>query len=540
MKSTLTILTSSILGLWASGAVIAETDPAKAKVFDDVLVPVLSAKCYDCHGADKDKGKLRLHTKADLLKGGKGSGSKIIVKGKLDDSELFYRMSLPKDDDDVMPPFDEDEPHNPVTPEELKVFEAWILAGASFDAKVSDLKGDAKSAAEKILKNPPKKKQSALAALQPQLPKVEPANAKALEEIQKIGVLAMPIAQNTNALYINGSYVGEKFGDEQAKKLVGVSDQLLWLNLARTKVSDAGLSEVSKLSKLTRLHLENTGITDTGLAHVSKLANLEYLNLYGTKVSDKGVAHLKKLKNLKKIFLWKTGITPKGAADLRSAFVDSKALAKLESDRARLKGDVDKFREGKEKEVSQLEDALKTAGSKASSEEPSNAKCPVSGKDLDKTKKSVYQGQTIAFCCNNCKGKFDKDPSAFRAKLKDFKPSEYFAKAKVKLDGAKEDLDAGLEKRQGALRDVLGKLRSAGPLINLGWEAKKLQEKKDDKQAKVAEPVNKKCPISGKPIDKAQVFVFKDQAIAFCCANCKSKFEKEPQKFVAKVDGFKK
>jgi len=540
MKSKLTILLSTIFGLLVSGAVGAETDPAKAKVFDDVLVPVLSAKCYDCHGADKDKGKLRLHTKKDLLKGGKGSGSKIIVKGKLDDSELFYRMSLPKDDDDVMPPFDEDEPHNPVTPEELKVFEAWILAGASFDAKVADLKGDVRTAAEKILKNPPKKKQSALAALQPKLPEVEPANAKALEEIQKIGVLAMPIAQNTNALYINGSYVGDKFGDEQAKKLVGVSGQLLWLNLARTKVSDAGLSEVSKLSKLTRLHLENTGVTDAGLAHVSKLANLEYLNLYGTKVSDKGVAHLKKLKNLKKVFLWKTGITPKGAADLRSAFVDSKTLAKLESDRERLKGDVDKFREGREKEIGQLEDALKNAGTKANSDEPFNAKCPVSGKDLDKTKKSVYEGQTVSFCCNNCKGKFDKDPSAFRAKLKDFKPSESFSKAKDKLDGAKEALDSGLEKRQGALRSVLGKLRAAGPLINLGWEAKNLQEKKDDKQAKVADPVNKKCPISGKPIDKAQVFVFKEQAIAFCCANCKSKFEKEPQKFLAKVDGFKK
>ena len=44
----------------------------------------------------------------------------------------------------------------------------------------------------------------------------------------------------------------------------------------------------------------------------------------------------------------------------------------------------------------------------------------------------------------------------------------------------------------------------------------------------------------GKPIDKGQTFVFKGQTVAFCCGNCKAKFEKEPQKFVAKVDGFKK
>ena len=143
-------LATSILALASTATnVSAATDPAKAKVFDDVIVPVLSAKCYDCHGADKDKGKLRLHTKEALLKGGKDAGAKIIVKGKLDDSELYYRIALPNDDDDVMPPFDEDEPHNPVTPQEQKVFAAWILAGASFDAKVSDLEGDARKAASK-------------------------------------------------------------------------------------------------------------------------------------------------------------------------------------------------------------------------------------------------------------------------------------------------------------------------------------------------------------------------------------------------------
>ncbi len=456
----------------------AAVDPAKAKLFDDVIVPVLSAKCYDCHGADKDKGKLRLHTKEALLKGGKDSGAKIIVKGNLDASELHYRISSPKDDDDVMPPFEEDEPFNPVTADELKVFAAWIKSGASFDAKVSDLEGEVRKAAESILKNPPKKKESPTAALIPTLPKVAPADAKVLSGLEKLGILAMPIAQNTNALYLNASYVGKNFGDEQAKKLAGVSNQTLWLNLARTKITDAALAEVAKCSKLTRLHLENTEITDAGLAHLAKLANLEYLNLYGTKVSDKGIPHLKKLKNIKKIFLWQTSVTKQGAADLRSAFVDAKVLSKLEADRERLKGEVDKFRAGKEKEIAKLDEELKKANSTAVSEGPAYEKCPLTGKPLDATKKSVYQGKTIVFCCNNCKGKFDKDPSANKAKLKDFKPSEAFAKAKEKLESAKDAADAGVEEKQGALRTVLAQLRSSGPTINLGWEAPSKEEKK--------------------------------------------------------------
>ncbi len=475
-KQVLSLVAGLAVFSTSASGLLAATDPAKAKVYDDVLAPVLAAKCYSCHGPDKDKGKLRLHTKEDLLKGGKGAGEKIIVKGKLDDSELYYRMDLPNDDDDVMPPFDEDEPHDAVTPAQLSVFKAWILAGADFDAKVTDLKGDARKAAEDILKNPPKAKESATASLRPKLPEVPPADPKALAALEKLGLLAMPIAQNTNALYVNASYAGDKFGDEQVKALAGVSGQLLWLNLARTKVTDAGLAEVAQCAKLTRLHLEKTAVGDAGLAHVGKLGEIEYLNLYGTQVSDKGIAHLKKLKKLKKIFLWQTKVTKAGATDLRGGFVDVKALAKLEADRDKLKNDVDKFRSGKEKEVATLEEAVKKAGSTADSPDPVNAKCPVSGKDLDKSKKSVFEGKTVSFCCDNCKGKFDKDPGSFRAKLKDFKPSDAFNKAKERVDSAKDALDAGVEERLATLRTVLAKLNNAGPLINLGWDAPATKE----------------------------------------------------------------
>ncbi len=48
---------------------------------------------------------------------------------------------------------------------------------------------------------------------------------------------------------------------------------------------------------------------------------------------------------------------------------------------------------------------------------PVNAKCPVSGKDVDPTKTSVHEGKVLAFCCDKCKAKFDQDPTPFLAKL---------------------------------------------------------------------------------------------------------------------------
>jgi YHS domain-containing protein len=43
-----------------------------------------------------------------------------------------------------------------------------------------------------------------------------------------------------------------------------------------------------------------------------------------------------------------------------------------------------------------------------------NEKCPVAGKDVNPEKTSEI---TIKFCCNNCKGKFEKDPVACLSKL---------------------------------------------------------------------------------------------------------------------------
>ena len=52
-------------------------------------------------GSAKDKGKLRMHTNETLLKGGRGVGSDIVIKGEADDSELIYRITLPKDDEEA-------------------------------------------------------------------------------------------------------------------------------------------------------------------------------------------------------------------------------------------------------------------------------------------------------------------------------------------------------------------------------------------------------------------------------------------------------
>ena len=52
---------------------------------------------------------------------------------------------------------------------------------------------------------------------------------------------------------------------------------------------------------------------------IGKLENLEYLNLYGTKVTDEGLQNLENLKKLKKLYVWQTGVTQAGVDKLKSA-----------------------------------------------------------------------------------------------------------------------------------------------------------------------------------------------------------------------------
>ncbi|MBI1372094.1 MAG: hypothetical protein GC159_04955 [Phycisphaera sp.] len=45
---------------------------------------------------------------------------------------------------------------------------------------------------------------------------------------------------------------------------------------------------------------------------------------------------------------------------------------------------------------------------------PINDKCPMSGKSVDPDKTTSVE---VHFCCNNCKGKFDKNPGAYLSKV---------------------------------------------------------------------------------------------------------------------------
>lgn len=108
---------------------IATLSQAGTVVFNRDIRPILSDKCFHCHGFDeKDrKAGLRLDIRTEALKPAE-SGAYAIVPGKPDESELLSRVvtTIP---DDIMPP---EKLHKPVSKAEAQLLRQWISEGAEY------------------------------------------------------------------------------------------------------------------------------------------------------------------------------------------------------------------------------------------------------------------------------------------------------------------------------------------------------------------------------------------------------------------------
>jgi len=97
--------------------------------FNRDIRPILSDKCFACHGMDEEsrEAKLRLDTAEGAFRK-KRRGLSAIVPGQLAESESWRRI-ISDDEEEIMPPPDS---HKPLTAEEKEVIKRWIEEGALY------------------------------------------------------------------------------------------------------------------------------------------------------------------------------------------------------------------------------------------------------------------------------------------------------------------------------------------------------------------------------------------------------------------------
>jgi len=264
-----------------------------ADIFNQAVMPILEAKCVSCHNSEKQKGELLLTSYQDILNGGKtGKG---IVPGNLSTSELYRRITLPKDHKEFMPT----DGKTPLNETQVAILEWWIETGAHKNIMVADL-------------HPNKKMQDVFgdyfqlgrAAILSYT--AEPAAESDISALVKAGFQVYAISETSNLLEIK--YNGLTDEKPNLNLLKAVKNQLVWLQLTNCGLTDEDVEVVGQLTNLYKLNLNRNKITDKGINELVGLSKLEYLNVYGTVITDSSVSAMVNLPNLKQLYVWETAI----------------------------------------------------------------------------------------------------------------------------------------------------------------------------------------------------------------------------------------
>lgn len=121
-----TLVIVAIPGRPVSAADKGPTAPTPSISFGRDILPILSDKCFQCHGPDAKarKGNLRLDTEA----GARRKTDPVIVAGKSDESELVARITS-QDPDEMMPP---QKSGRTLKPRQIELLKRWIDEGAKW------------------------------------------------------------------------------------------------------------------------------------------------------------------------------------------------------------------------------------------------------------------------------------------------------------------------------------------------------------------------------------------------------------------------
>lgn len=355
-------------GAWRSAAAEQKVDFAKQ------IKPIFEAHCIRCHGPKKHKGHLRMDTWEAALKG--GEDGKVVVPEHPEKSDLYRRIGLTEDDDDVMPA------KGPLlTKEQIRLVRDWISEGAPWPkglvlsesggrkkAAAPEESAGSSSAAGKAVnfaaEIAPILQQSCIHCHGPKKQK-----GKLRLDTQEValkggedGKVIVPGHADKSDLYRRIT-LPESSDDVMPAKgdlLTKEQTELIkkWIDagapwpegfviksgtrVARSKgkarpvphggkqtpgerkaieeveASGASIRPIASGFTLQQANFRGLGTnaTDQTIAPLKSIPNLYDLNLSGTAVTDAGMANLEGLTNLSILHLEKTGITDAGLAHL--------------------------------------------------------------------------------------------------------------------------------------------------------------------------------------------------------------------------------
>ncbi|WP_057937673.1 c-type cytochrome domain-containing protein [Algoriphagus resistens] len=283
----------------------------EVEFFTGAIQPILDQNCKSCHNPKKLKGELDLSSFKGIHKGGENGA--ILENGNARESSLFARLILPEDHDDHMPPKDKRQPRK----EEIELIKAWIESGSAEHATLGE------TSIQLSLVEPFFKKDE-----KPFYPVVAvPTLAEdSISILRGSGFFAEVV--KTDSPFLKISCINfPAFSDSDWSLLASAKEQIVYLDLTGTKITDAILEQVSSLPNLTVLKLNQTFIEGKNLDKLNQSNNLKLLYLNETKVNSGQLKALDKHPRLEKVFAFDTPAADSGTSSQFSFHLETGNLS---------------------------------------------------------------------------------------------------------------------------------------------------------------------------------------------------------------------
>ena len=267
-------------------------DIETAVVFQDLVYPILEAKCLTCHSPNKAKGGLIL-SDTTLMRQGGDSGP-LWVSGSTEESLLVQRLLLDIGHEHHMPPKSKPQ----LTDDELALVQAWVASGADFEVPLSSV--------------PPDDPIHRLAVTVYGAPNTEAYDFPAADAGTVAGLnspyrVVKPIALGMPALTV-GFYGKTAFTEQSLSELTAVGLQVVSMSLSGMPLSEKDRQTLGNFTNLQELILNDTPVDDRWCETLAALPKLRTISLSGTKVTETGLATLLALPKLKQVYVWNTQV----------------------------------------------------------------------------------------------------------------------------------------------------------------------------------------------------------------------------------------
>ena len=281
---------------------------ASGRVFDTLVIPILEDKCMACHGVERAKGKLKMNTYADLLKG--GSKGACLLPGDSAGSLMIQRINLPLDDDKRMPPAEKEQ----LSSDEAAFLDWWVSSALSEEQSIESISFpvEQQSYVQSIIGDDPVAIQarSAKARSKDLLLKyadfqtrypgllVQSVVGEALFELSSASLMGYDEASVRTALEpLADSLIRIDWNRRQLDaawaKLFSTAAIVEVLNISDCSFSNEDLLLLlSAMPELKKLNLTGTGFADEHVDSIRAHSSIETIVLTGTELSETGYGKL--------------------------------------------------------------------------------------------------------------------------------------------------------------------------------------------------------------------------------------------------------